>query len=259
VTDQIQEWTAEISADPDSLAFLPLAEALRRRGHLDSALAVARHGVARYPDLAEAHDLLGRIHSDRGEGDAAFDAWTMSLRLEPEAVGPLKGLGFLSFRMGDLPRSLRQLEAAATLAPGDPTLSIAIARVREQMRAAPEAPPPDPYIGREGWDGTTMLVDHRGRRLAGTLRRKDGVDASDEVAAQLAGVSREASRAAVILDLGHWQALYLEGPSALFVLTEPTDETLLVIGRGPDTPPGRLPLIADRATALARRWLERLA
>lgn len=258
MTDPIAQWTAELTADPDSLAFLQLGEALRRRGHLDGALAVAQRGAERYPDLAEAHDLLGRIHSDRGDGDAAFDAWTDALRLEPNRVGPHKGLGFLYFRLGDLPRSVRQLEAAAALAPGDPTLAVALARVRERLGARPDGPPPDPYADAEGWAGTTMLVDVRGRRLAGTLRRPDGADTSDAVAARLAGVSREATRAARLLDLGLWQAVYLEGRTAHFVLTEPAEDTLLVVCRGPDTPPGRMPLIAERAGVLARRWLEQV-
>lgn len=257
--DPIQAWTAELSADPDSLVFLQLGEALRRRGHLDGALAAAKGGVQRYPALAEAHDLLARVQSDLGDGDAAFDAWTTALRLQPEMVGPLKGLGFLCYRMGDFARALRQLEAAASLAPGDPTLSTAIARVRARLEESGASRSGDPYLGTEGWHGTTVLLDARGRRLAGAMLSSDGSDVSDALAASLAGVSREAFRATVLLDLGHWQALYVEGASAHFVLTEPAPDTLLVVRRPADTPPGRLPLVAGRAGVLARRWLERMA
>lgn len=257
--DDIQAWTAELRDDPDSLVFLRLGEALRRVGHLDGALAVARNGLHRYPELAEAHDLLARIHSDRGEGDAAFDAWTHALRLDPRMVGPLKGLGFLCYRMGDYPRALKQLEAAAALAPGDPTLSVAIARVRDRQAEHPVPGPRDPFVGGEGWHGTTLLVDTKGRRLAGVVLGPDGEDVSDPLAASLAGVSREATRATALLDLGHWQAVHVEGASAHLVMTEPAAGTLLVIQRPADTPPGRLPLIADRAAVLARKWLERLA
>jgi tetratricopeptide (TPR) repeat protein len=259
VTDQIEAWTAELSADADSMVFLPLGEALRRRGLLDGALAVARGGVQRYPDLAEGHDLLARILSDRGEGDGAFDAWTTALRLAPEMVGPRKGLGFLCYRMGDFVRALRQLESAATLAPGDPTISVAIARVRARIEEQQSEPTDDPFAVAEGWQGTTMLLDTRGRRLMGNLQTPDGQDCSDAVAAGLAGVSREATRAATLLDLGYWHAIQVEGLSARLVLTEPTNDTLLLLQRPADTPAGRLPLIADRAGAMARRWLERMA
>lgn len=258
MTDPISAWTTELAADPDSLVFLQLGEALRRRGRLDGALAVARGGVARYPHLAEAFDLLGRIQSDRGEGDAAFDAWTTALRLEPSMVGPLKGLGFLFFRTGDYHRALRQLEAAAARAPGDPTLPVAIDRVRRHLEGPGAGAPADPYAGGETWAGHAMLLDARGRRLAGNLTASDGTDPSEAVAARLAGVGREAARAAQLLGLGHWQALHVEGETAHLVLTEPADGTLLVVRRGADTPPGRLALLADRAGALARRWLEQL-
>ena len=258
MTDPIEAWTAELSADPDSMVFLPLGEALRRRRLLDGALAVARGGVQRYPELADAHDLLARVLSDRGEGDAAFDAWTTALRLQPEMVGPLKGIGFLCYRMGEFGRALRQLEAAAALAPDDPSLAVAIQRVRARVEQEALGVPADPFEGTEGWHGVTMLLDSRGRRLAGSLLAPDGEDRSDAIAARLAGVSREASRAAVLLDLGYWQAIQVEGSSAQMVLTEPAKDVVLVIQRPADTPSGRLPLVADRAGALARRWLERV-
>lgn len=256
MTDEIQRWTAELAADPDSLVFLELGEALRRRRHLEGALAVARSGVARYPQLAEAHDLLGRIESDRGEGDAAFDAWTTALRLQPRMVGPLKGLGFLFFRLGDLARSLRHLEAAASLAPGDPTLSVALARVRAQLEAAPPTAGPDPYAGADEWAGHAMLLDTRGRVLAGGLQAGAAQDPSESVAAHLAGVGREAARTAELLGLGYWQRIVVEGTATHLVVTEPAEGSLMVIRRGAETPPGRLARLADRADALARRWLE---
>lgn len=257
MTDEIHRWTSELAADPASLVFLQLGEALRRRGHLDGALAVVRSGVARYPQLALAFDLLGRIHSDRGEGDAAFDAWTTALRLEPRMVGPLKGLGFLSFRLGDLARARRQLEAAAALAPDDTSVATALSRVRARL-AGEAGAAVDPYAGAGQWEGNTMLLDTRGRVLAGGLRGADGAVPSEAVAARLAGVGREAARAAQLLGLGYWQLIVVEGARSHLALAEPADGTLLVVRRGADTPPGRLALLADRAGTLARRWLEQV-
>ena len=66
IPDDIHALTAQLARDPSSLVFLPLAEALRRRGQIESALTVAEQGAARYPEMAGAHDLLARIRSDRG-------------------------------------------------------------------------------------------------------------------------------------------------------------------------------------------------
>ena len=45
MSDDIRGMTAELAADPDSLVFLELGEALRRRGQPDAAFKVARTGL----------------------------------------------------------------------------------------------------------------------------------------------------------------------------------------------------------------------
>ena len=83
MADDIRAMTAELAADPASLVFLDLAEALRRRGQLDAAQTVTRNGLARYPELASAHDLAARIFVDRGDLDRAFESWVTALKHDP--------------------------------------------------------------------------------------------------------------------------------------------------------------------------------
>lgn len=262
MTDDIAAMTLELAQDPTSLVFLRLAEALRRKGQLDAALTVATRGAARYRQSAEAHDLLARIHADQGDGDAAFDAWTAVLRLAPDHLGAHKGLAFLAYRSNDLARSVRHLGRALELAPGDTSLSAAIERIRTMMLPAPapaEPAPPDGPAGKTTADATpTLLFDQQGRVLRGSLQRLDGTDASDAVAASLAGLSREADRAATLLDLGAWNAIAIESGAFNYELRSPTEETLLVVMRGREVPAGRLARIADRAVDDARRWVEAL-
>ncbi len=255
VSDDIQTWSAQLASDPGSLVFLPLAEALRRRGQLDAALAVAQGGVSRYPELADAHDLLGRIRSDRGDTALAQEAWTNALRLQPDLVGAHKGLGYLCYRAGDLQKSLRHLESAMELVPDDSQAQAALQRVRGLLAQPLRPAVGDPF---EGGEAGTLLVDSQGRRLGGVMLRSDGTDASDAMAAELSGVSREARRTVRLLGLGEWHSLYLETPGMNLVMQEPRSETLLVLARGPEVPVGRLPLLADRATTLARRWMDKL-
>jgi tetratricopeptide (TPR) repeat protein len=265
MTDDIAALTLELAQDPTSLVFQSLAEALRRKGQLDAALTVASRGATRYPELADAHDLLARIHSDKGEGDAAFDAWTTVLRLNPDHLGAHKGLAFLSFRTGDLARSVKHLTRALELAPTDTSLAGAIERIRTIMAARAAATPVREATAGDGQskpktaDGTpTLLFDQQGRVLRGQLDRADGADASDAVAAALAGVSREAERAARLLDLGEWRAIAIESGAVNYELRSPTKETLLLVMRGREVPAGRLARIADKAVEQARQWLEEL-
>lgn len=253
MNDEIQVFSAQLARDPDSLAFLPLGEALRRRGQLDAALAVALRGAGRYPGSADAHDLLGRIRSDRGEGDQAFDAWTEALRLNPEHVGALGGLAFLAYRAGDLERADRQLTRAVELAPTNSQLRRALERIQAQRRLVPHR---EAGVGETDASGT-LLVDGQGRRLRGAVLGPEGQDVSDVVAAEVAGVSREAERAARLLALGGWQGLAVEASGGRLHLVPPSGDSLLLARADLGVPPAVLARQAERAAVGARRWLER--
>jgi tetratricopeptide (TPR) repeat protein len=277
VTDEIRTLTSRLAEEPSSLAFLELGEALRRRGQLDAAYKVARGGLGRYPALADAHDLLGRILGDQGDLAGAFDAWAEALRFDPMRIGALKGIAFLYFRAGDVPAALEHLRRAAEIDPDDPSIIQAIERVRGSTAPVAEAegpasaavsvpaslePPPEETSGSatNGQNGRgeqgVMLVDGNGLRLNGTLLSPSNEDVGDRVAAELAGVSKEASRTSRLLGLGTWQAIAVESPEGNLYLVAPTPDTMLLTVRDASLPMARLGLIADRAARDARQWLE---
>jgi tetratricopeptide (TPR) repeat protein len=300
VTDDIRALTARMAEEPGSLAFLELAEALRRRGQLDAAFKVARGGLSRYPGLADAHDLMARVLSDQGDLAGAFDAWSSALQLDPMRTSALKGIAFLYFRAGDTPAALDHLQRAMEVDPDDPTIRQAFGRIgagrsepssaqdaaagpssraadlpsraagllsREPARRAeaPSAPTPAPasagrtpslFDGVDGGERGLLLIDGNGLRLGGELASSDGQEAGDRVAAQLAGVSREAARATRLLGLGSWHAIAIECPDGHLVLAPPTADTVLLASRDPSIPMGRVGLLAERAARAARTWLE---
>jgi len=287
MSDDIRTLTARVAEEPTSLAFLELAEALRRRGQLDAAGKVARGGLIRYPGLADAHDLMARILSDQGDLAGAFDAWADALRLDPMRTGALKGIAFLYFRAGDAAAAIAHLQRAAEVDPDDIGIAQALARVRRDSRAMPSAPEPveeempapapapapvpvaekqsRPAMDEAGSafaaiDGgrSVVLVDANGLLLAGSLTTPDGAENGDRVAAELAGVSREASRAGRLLGLGQWHSITLECPDAHCVLVQPTTDTILLAAREPSLPIARVVLVAERAAREARTWLERV-
>jgi predicted regulator of Ras-like GTPase activity (Roadblock/LC7/MglB family) len=298
VSDDIRTLTTRLAEEPTSLAFLELAEALRRRGQLEAACKVARGGLGRYPALADAHDLMARVLSDQGDLAGAFDAWADALKLDPMRTSALKGIAFLYFRAGDPAAATDHLQRAAEADPDDPSIAQALARVRREARGmlphsatapvpgsdpkadpaldprpaeagsqAPvgaTAPPPaeraetgSPFTELEGGH-SLVLVDGNGLRLAGSLPAPVGDETGDRVAAQLAGVSREAGRATRLLGLGTWQTITVESPDAHFVLVRPTGETVLLAVREPSLPMARIALVAERAARAAKHWLERV-
>jgi tetratricopeptide (TPR) repeat protein len=276
VSDDIKTLTARLADEPSSLAFLDLGEALRRRGQLDAAYKVARGGLSRYPALADAHDLLGRILGDQGDLAGAFDAWAEALRFDPMRIGALKGIAFLYFRAGDVPAALDHLRRAAEIDPDDPTIIQAIERVRggaapaleNSSAMAPEqlaqpvelSPPAGTAPSTNGANSHAepgfMLVDGNGLRINGTLLSPSQEDVGDRVAAELAGVSKEASRTSRLLGLGSWQAIAVESPEGNLYLVPPTPDTMLLTVRDPSLPMARLGLVAERAAREARAWLE---
>lgn len=266
MTDDIRTLTARVAEEPSSLAFLELGEALRRRGQLEAAYKVARGGLARYPALADAHDLVARILGDQGDLAGAFDAWVEALRFDPMRIGALKGIAFLYFRAGDVPAALEHLQRAAEVDPDDESIIQAITRIRmAEPPASPDsAPPAEAGQGAfrpdsDNGDHGSMLVDGNGLRLSGTVRSPAKEDVGDRVAAELAGVSKEAARTSRLLGLGTWEAIAVEAPDWNLFLVAPTPDTLLVAVRESSVPMARLALVADRAAREAREWLEQHA
>ena len=296
MSDDVRRMTAELATDPTSLVFLRLGEALRQAARLEPAAKVALQGLSRYPNLPEAHDLYARILVDHQDLEGAFDEWDMTLRLDPTHGGAHKGLAFLFWKAGDLQSAQRHLNAAAKDLPGDAQVLAALAKVAAKLAEAEASPPavaepvsvhPAPELeapARAGLpirfevedapragaaaepprtvmnddilnDDGLLLVDAAGLRLLGTLARA-GEGLADQVAADLAGVSREAMRATRLLNLGEWKSIAVETPGANFFLAPPTAETLLLVMRDSSVPMGRVAIGTGRALEAAKKWLE---
>ncbi|PYO94448.1 MAG: hypothetical protein DMD62_05655 [Gemmatimonadetes bacterium] len=278
--DEIRALSAQLAQDPQSLVFLRLGEALRRKGQLDAALRVATNGLERHPHLADAHDLYARILTDKHDYEKAFDEWDMAVRIAPHHTGALKGLAFLYFKIGDLQQAEAHLAAAKRVEPDDPTIDQAIEMMRGGAKGPAEQPAaPSPpsgaasiaapaaatggldearvFAGLEGANEGLLLIDGSGRVLGGALKDGGGTDVTDAVAAYLAGVSQEAARTAKLLGLGAWNGLSAEGQHGNVHLAHPTPDALLLVVRERGIPLGRLAILAQRATLMARRWLER--
>ena len=272
MAEDVRALSAQLAQDPQSLVFLRLAEALRRKGQLDQALRVALNGLERHPHLADAHDLYARVLTDKHDYERAFDEWDMALRIAPNHTGALKGLAFLYFKVGDLAQAEAHLELAKRIEPDDPSISQAVAMVRggeaplppapapavhTEMEAAPPLDESRVFAGLEGAQEGLVLIDAAGRVLGGALRNPAGADVTDAVAAYLAGVSQEAARTAKLLGLGAWSGLSAEGRHGNVHVSQPSKEALLLVVRDRGVPLGRLAILAQRATAMAKRWLDK--
>jgi tetratricopeptide (TPR) repeat protein len=285
MSDDIRALTAQVAADPGSLVFLELAEALRRKGQLEAAQKVVLSGLQRYPHLPAAHDLYARVLADRQDFEHAFDEWDMALKLDPRNLGALKGLGFLFYRAGDHPNALSHLEAAFQQAPGDDGLRTAIERLREIVGGVPAPPPPSapspapppppvemhvpaglvdptrpsPFGPVQGTAGQRLLVERGGLRLAGEIVTWTGEDVSERAAIETDAVAHEVRRMVEQLAMGAWRTLVIETDAMLACLVAPTDQTVLAEIEEVNQPIGQITLTAERAARAARQWLGEVA
>jgi predicted regulator of Ras-like GTPase activity (Roadblock/LC7/MglB family) len=267
--DAIRAWSDELARDPNSLAFLRLAEALRRRRELDEARAVALRGLSRHPYLADAHDVLARVHVDAGEPERAREEWEMAVRIDPRHLPSLKGLGFLAFRRHDFIHAERYLREALVLDPRDSGLAQAHQRLLDTLAprdepapAAPNDPPASgsarelfaPLLG-DG-DRTALLLDRDGLVVAGAYVDAQGRNAGDEVGAELSGVSEEAGHALEHLGLGEWIALLVEAQHATVGLAPALDGGVVLVAAARDTHVGFVRRLLMQARDRANAWLE---
>lgn len=231
-------------------AFIDLGERLRQRGQLDSALSVALAGVARFPALAAAHDLVGRVRADMGDDQGASSAWAACLECPGDHVGALKGLAFLAFRRRDLAEAERRLEAAITAAPGDASLLAALDRIRALPPGADEGQLriDDPASG-------VLLFDNQGLRLTGGLGTGTMEHDADAVAAAATGVMREAVRASRLLGLGEWRHVLVEGDNSRIALLPVAPHGGVMVRRSRAAAPGRMLALASRAVRAAGEWI----
>ncbi len=251
--------TAQLAREPDSLVFLKLGEELRRRGQLYNAAKVAVAGLERHPQLADAHDLYARVLADMGHLQQAFDEWQAAVELDSRHLGGHKGLGFLSYRRGDLDAALDHLELALSTDPMDESVIQALRMVRDTVAevTADEKRSSAPLVfeGLEGAEHGLLMFDTRGRVLGGGMKAESGADASPDVAAYVAGACEEAERSTRILEMGSWQWVIIEGADGNMHVSRSQEDTLLLVSRDRSVPSGRLAILADRAAAAARRWV----
>lgn len=272
VSEDIATLSALLAADPGSLVFLQLGEALRQRAQLDAALTIARRGLERHPHLADAHDLLARVHADRGELQPAFDEWDMVARLSPAHPGALKGMGYVRFQQGRLGEAEQYLAAAAAVDPADERNLSALAYVRAQRGASAQgnggvvaAPAAgdmagDPArtlfadISADG-AGIVILIGSDGLVLAGESVTHEGRDVAAEVGAAMSGVGEEAGRSMRHLGLGAWTSIVFETERATVALAPAPADGLVLVAAARATPLGFVRRMLDRALAATRHFL----
>jgi predicted regulator of Ras-like GTPase activity (Roadblock/LC7/MglB family) len=268
MADDIRALSETLAADPSSVVFVQLGEALRRAGQVELAWRVATRGLERHAQRADAHDLVARIAIDRGDFHRARAEWEAVLTFSPGHGGAQKGLGFLCFQQGDLDEAARYLGAAFAADPSDQSLATAIATVRAShpdrypIEEATTTPAPvvdartlfHDVLGEP--PQTAILLDADGYVVAGEYRTAEGRDLGADIGAQLSGVSEEANRAMRHLGLGRWHQIVFEADTSSVAMA-PSGGGVLLVAAPRSVPLGYVRRLLERSLERARQWTGR--
>ncbi|HLV24675.1 MAG TPA: tetratricopeptide repeat protein [Gemmatimonadales bacterium] len=200
---EVRRLSERLARDPASLVFLHLGDALRRDGRLDQALRVAENGVARHPDLVDAHALLGRVAADAGRLIQAEACWREVERLAPGHVDAARGLAFIRWCEGRPDEAREYLEEAFARTDDDATRRSITAAIN-RLSGVPDRRviAPTPHLASPAMTG--------GVNGSGNATGNAFVPASGEVAQEMAAVLEHANRLGEAMQIGRWHALIVE-------------------------------------------------
>src|SRR5947208_9365915 len=97
---RIEELKRRVQSDPASIAFAALAEEYRRAGRFADAIETCTTGLVRHPSYLSAHVTLGRALIEVGRLQDARTELEYVLKLAPENLAAIRGLGEIHHRIG---------------------------------------------------------------------------------------------------------------------------------------------------------------
>lgn len=124
--------------DPEGRAFVPLADAYRRKGDLDEAVSLVQDGLARLPDFTPGHLVAARIHRAKGDLEGARVSLDHVLELDSANVLALLERAEVARDTGDHESAVSDLRRLLELDPGHMGARAALDRL--------EAAPPEPAV-----------------------------------------------------------------------------------------------------------------
>jgi predicted Zn-dependent protease len=114
-----RRYEERLARDPESLAWAPLADAYRKAGRAQEAIALCRAGLARFPHYTTARLILAKAQIDEGLLDEARAELDGMIAVSPQDAEAHRLAGELDLRAGRWPEARRHLEAAVDLQPDD--------------------------------------------------------------------------------------------------------------------------------------------
>lgn len=139
---RIEAYRKELEADPKSLAFVALAEALNRTGGYEEAREVAQSGLRHHRDSVAGRLALAIAHAGRKNVREALEQIKSALIIDQQNPRALALMGTLLLDKGLAKRAAQFLSQAVKLAPESREYADQLRRARRLAKKAPSVPLP---------------------------------------------------------------------------------------------------------------------
>ena len=177
--DAKKMYEAIIAAKTVPWAKLGVARADLEAGNLSSARRTLENLIGELPDHADSHDVLGRVHMEQGDLQAALATYRTASELTPGCLMRMQRSGTLSFYSGERNEALKALERAVNAGSQVQALRHVHAgaggadALRQARRQGPEANlrQPDPADRALPQCGAPAALQDLHRGPAGALRQ----------------------------------------------------------------------------------------
>ncbi len=131
---RVTELRRRLETDPESPAFGPLAEELRRQGNLEEAIRICRAGLDRHPGFLSGHMTLGRALSASGDDAGATAAFESVLSVAPDNLLASRLLADIYEKEGRFEEAKSCLEKAQRYTVKEPTIGVRIADLAKRLQ-----------------------------------------------------------------------------------------------------------------------------
>jgi len=118
-SDEIRRFEEQYRRQPDSLVFARLADAHRRAGQPERALAILEEGLIRHPDYPSGHIVRARALRDMGRMDETLESFRQVLELDGANLVAIRELARLADERGDRDESRHWYERLGQIDPAD--------------------------------------------------------------------------------------------------------------------------------------------
>jgi tetratricopeptide (TPR) repeat protein len=142
---EIGKYLDILAKDPHSRVFAPLAEAYRKAGLVDDAIATALEGLKVHPNYLGGRVALGRAYFEKRQYTEAAAEMERVVASAPDNLMAHRVLGQIAFARNDLPSAEKAFRMVLLLDPGDQEARQFVARAggaSPAFQTPAQSPPP---------------------------------------------------------------------------------------------------------------------